>query len=75
MPSAGWWRQRLQRGLVRIRARGRKLGVPDRLIPVPRRYDRSNEMDFAMHWGHARVRPRYAEAVAKAQVAPRPITV
>ena len=73
MPSAGWWRQRLQRGLVRIRARARKLGVPDRLIPVPRRYDRSNEMDFAMHWGHARVRPRYAEAVGEGseRAAPR----
>jgi len=29
-----------------------------------------------MHWGHARVRPRYAEAVeASAQGAPRPVTV
>jgi hypothetical protein len=75
MPGTGWWREHLQRGLVRIRSRGRKLGLPDRLIPVPRRYDRINEMDFAMHWGHARVRPRYAEAVARAQGAPRPVTV
>ena len=76
MPRPGWWRRRWQRGLVKLRSRCRKLAerigsswytggrIAESLIPVPRRYGRTNEMDFAMHWGHARVRKRYAEAVA-----------
>ncbi|HEY8152731.1 MAG TPA: hypothetical protein VII72_01245 [Myxococcota bacterium] len=76
MPRPAWWRRPWQWGLVKLRTRARRLGVAERLIPVPRQYDRVNEMDFAMHWGHARVRPRYAEAVAaKDQGAPRPVTV
>ena len=76
MPRAGWWRRQWQRRLVKLRTQLRKAGIADGLNPVPRRYDRVSEMDFAVHWGHARVRPRYAEAVAaKAQVAPRPVTV
>jgi hypothetical protein len=76
MPRAGWWRRRWQRRLVKLRARLRKAGVTDARNPVPRRYDRFSEMDFALHWGHARVEPRYAEAVAaKAQGAPLPVTV
>jgi len=76
MPRPGWWRRRWQRGLLKLRSRCRKLAraiqsisytggrMAESLIPVPRRYERFNEMDFAMHWGHARVRQRYAEAVA-----------
>lgn len=88
MPRAGWWRREWQLRLVDLRSSGRKLArrigalsktgglVAVSLIPVPRRYDRINELDFGMHWGHARLRPRYAEAVeAKAQGAPRPVTV
>jgi hypothetical protein len=78
MPRSGGWRRRWERGLVRLRARFRKLArtlpsswskgsrIAESLIPVPRRYERTSEMDFAMHWGHARVRARYAEAVAAA---------
>ena len=33
------------------------------LLPSLSRFRDWNEMDFAMHWGQARVRPRYAEAV------------
>jgi hypothetical protein len=76
MPRAGCWRRAGQHRLVKLRSSCRKRAVPEWLIPVPRRYDRVSEMDFAVHWGHARVRPRYAEAVAaKAQGAPRPVTV
>jgi hypothetical protein len=64
MPRASFWRRQWQQRMVAMRLRGRKSGLPQWLIPVPRRYDRTSEMDFAMHWGHARVRPRYAEAVA-----------
>jgi hypothetical protein len=76
MPRAAWWRRHWQQRLVKLRSSLRKASVAESLIPVPRRYDRLIEMDFGMHWGHARVRPRYAEAVAaKAQGAPRPVTV
>lgn len=76
MPRAAWWRRHWQQRLVKLRSSLRKASVAESLIPVPRRYDRLSEMDFGMHWGHARVRPRYAEAVAaKAQGAPRPVTV
>ena len=76
MSRAGWWRRGWQRRLVKLRIRCRKAGIAGWLIPVPRRYERNSEMDFGMHWGHARVRPRYAEAVeASAQGAPRPVTV
>ena len=34
------------------------------LLPSLWRFRDWNEMDFAIHWGQARVRPRYAEAVA-----------
>jgi len=33
------------------------------LLPSLSRFRDWNEMDSAMHWGQARVRPRYAEAV------------
>jgi hypothetical protein len=83
MPRPGWWRRRFERGLVQLRGRFRKLArtlppswstgsrIAESLIPVPRRYERTSEMDFAMHWGHARVRTRYAEAVAAARENPR----
>jgi len=76
MPRAGWWRRHWQARLVKLRTRLRKAAVAESLNPVPRRYERFSEMDFGMHWGHARVRPRYAEAVAaRSQGAPRPVTV
>ena len=76
MPRAGWWRRHAQRRLARLRIRLRQAAVAESLNPVPRRYDRTTEMDFGMHWGHARLRPRYAEAVAaRDQGAPRPVTV
>jgi hypothetical protein len=76
MPRPGRWRRHGQRQLVKLRHRFRKSAVADALIPVSRRYDRVGQIDFGMHWGHARLRPRYAEAVeAKAQGAPRPVTV
>jgi hypothetical protein len=76
MPRSGWWRRHWEGRLVRLRSRLRKLAralpssasagsrIAESWIPVPRRYERTSEMDFAMHWGHARVRARYAEAVA-----------
>ena len=33
------------------------------LLPLLSRFQDWDDMDFAMHWGQARVRPRYAEAV------------
>jgi hypothetical protein len=76
MPRPGRWRRYGQQQLVKLRFRFRKSALADSLLPVSRRYGRCNQMDFGMHWGHARVRPRYAEAVeAKAQGAPRPVTV
>jgi len=76
MPRASWWREKLEQRLVKLRSRLRKASLAESLIPVPRRYERLIEMDYGMHWGHARVRPRYAEAVAaRSQGAPRPVTV
>jgi hypothetical protein len=81
MPRPGWWQRSFERSLVQLRSRFRKLArtlssrwttggrIAESLIPVPRRYERTSEMDFAMHWGHARVRTRYAEAVTAARQA------
>jgi hypothetical protein len=66
----------LPRGLVRLRSaceRGVKTikrvwwtggKAAESLLPLLSRFQDWDEMDFAMHWGQARVRPRYAEAVA-----------
>jgi hypothetical protein len=76
MPRPGRWRRYGQRQLVKLHWRVRKWALADSLLPAWRRYGRWNQMDFAMHWGHAKLRPRYAEAVAaRAQGAPRPVTV
>jgi hypothetical protein len=45
------------------------------LIPVPWRYQDYDDMDFAMHWGQARVRERYAEAVVALGVAKAPKSI
>ena len=44
------------------------------LIPVPSRYQPYDDMDFAMHWGQARVRTRYQEALALLRRPPSPGT-
>ncbi len=63
---------------MKLRSKGRKLAkrirpfsqaggrIVEALIPVPQRFERTHPMDFAMHWGHARVRARYTEAVTAA---------
>lgn len=38
--------------------------VAETLIPVPWRCQEYDDMDFVMHWGQARVRARYGEAVS-----------
>ena len=71
MPGAG----SLPRALVRLRSgceRGAKAikrvwwtegKATESLLPLLSPFRDWNEMDFAIHWGQARVRPRYAEAV------------
>lgn len=75
MPRPGPLRHGWHRGLVRLRSGCEKAVktiksfwwtggfAAESLMPVPWRYQDYDDMDFAMHWGQARVRERYAEAV------------
>jgi hypothetical protein len=63
MPRPGRWRRYGQQRLAKLHWRRRKWALVDSLLPAWRRYGRYNQMDFGMHWGHAKLRPRYAEAV------------
>jgi len=75
MPRPGLLRHKWHRGLVTLRSACEKAvghiktfwwsggTAAESLIPVPWRFQDYDDMDFAMHWGQARVRQRYAEAV------------
>ena len=76
MPRAGVLRRKWHRVLVALRPvceRGLKAirlvwwtggKAAESWIPALARFQVWDEMDFLAHWGHARVRPRYAEAKA-----------
>jgi hypothetical protein len=68
------------RGLARLRSGGERVArkirrsiswtggiIAESLIPVPRLYRAWDDLDFAMHWAHARIRARYAEAVTRSR--------
>lgn len=69
-------RRLMQRGLVKTRSGFERVArftakrspvagkLAKSLIPVPSRYQGFGPMDFAMHWGHAVVGKRYAQAVS-----------
>ena len=87
MPRPGLLRRGWHRGLVRLRSGCEKAvntiksfwwtggTAAESLIPEPWRYQDYDDMDFAMHWGQARVRERYAEAVVALGVAKAPKSI
>ena len=68
LPRLAWcahtWRSACERGakaLKRVWWTGGK--TAESLLPLLSRFQNWDHMDFAMHWGQPRVRPRYAEAL------------
>ena len=81
MPRPALWRHLWLRGLLGLRWAGDKTAAMIKSFwwtggtafesMVPSQYQEYDEMDFAMHWGLARVRERYAEAVRMLGGGPR----